>query len=294
VRHWKNVVVLPTQHVVVTAELCVPAFMILNYNDDFGYDQYEYSSWMASSSAEAGKSTSVCVYTCHDTGHTIVVKAIPWADDEDEIKHVRALCGVTQHAIVPARVAYEALKPPGRVKTTPELLNSAFFTCVIMPHGGATLLKVCHANWPTVRDNLPDATYQADIQQKMVSHIEDLVSAATGIAHMCAELLQHGLCYVDLKKSNVLVDPNNNNLMNFCDYGAISSVHDDDACATYPPPDYPNGLKIEASPSVIVYGLGALLFCPPPGRASKQLRRSCGADAQSAFFGMVYVFQIKQ
>jgi hypothetical protein len=51
------------------------------------------------------------------------------------------------------------------------------------------------------------------------------------------------------------------NQIRFCDYGAISALWDDDACATYPPPDYPNGLQIQANENVIVYGLGALLFC---------------------------------
>jgi hypothetical protein len=174
--------------------------------------------------------------------------------------HVNTLCVIAQEAIVPARVVYEARKPPKRYATTSTNdVDAIYYTCVIMPHGGDTLLKVCHCNWPFLGDEaLPD---RLDVQQKLINHISDLVDAASKVAGMCNELLGHGLCYVDLKKSNVLVDPKNHNQLFFCDYGAISPLSDGDACATYPPPDYPNGLKIEATQSVIVYGLGALLFC---------------------------------
>jgi ABC-type taurine transport system substrate-binding protein len=74
-----------------------------------------------------------CYYTCHSTGHVIVVKTIPWVDDADEVMHVNTLCDTDQNAIVPARVVYKALKPPKRCATISQNdADAAFFTCVII------------------------------------------------------------------------------------------------------------------------------------------------------------------
>lgn len=277
VRLWHNVVATPSLSIVVNAEGCrVPTFIIRNARQtDLRVDEYEFVHWIAGvANTKAHELCNhVCCYSCLATGHRIVVKTIPWQEDEDEVSTVSLLLNSLQQAIVPARVVHRARKPfrnkalaaSATVKVTQDV-SSAWFTCVIMPYVGPTLHRVAFDLRPIVKGAYPDGALRAHMRARMVEWLTTVQSIVASVAGCCLDLERAGLCYVDLKKTNVLVacegdDARSSRRVQLCDYGALTRVNAGDACATYPPPENPTGLGIVASPAVVAYGLGVLFYC---------------------------------
>ena len=84
----------------------------------------------------------------------------------------------------------------------------------------------------------------------------EVCATVVRVGELCQRLLYHGLAYTDLKPSNVCIDAAGN--VRLVDFGALAEVGTCDACATYPPPEYPYGTEVPATDETVAYGIGAL------------------------------------
>jgi hypothetical protein len=292
VRNWDNVVASPSSFVVVNQSgLSVPAFVIWLYTPD-AVRIYEHLSWLAGGDSPTHACNNVCIYACHESGQRLVIKSVPWQDDIEEVVHVNALLSSQQNAIVPARVVYTALQPPDvptkRDFCRSKRLASEYFTCVIMQYAGETLQKVCNSVRIVPTYNTPSAFsgVSPETRVQLTAFIRDMLLVMKQVSQCCKDLYAVGLCYVDLKKCNVLVDRDQETDSHWrvclCDYGALAREHHKDSCATYPPPSRPSGQNITATSSVVAYGLGVMLFSVLFAHQEKWLRyKECATRLHS-------------
>jgi serine/threonine protein kinase len=172
----------------------------------------------------------VAHYVGARSGERIIVKALP----HDEASYEENIITRREHEcrvlMVPARIAHKAVIPSIGAE-----VSAQNYTVVLMPYYGEPLSRASNLQ------HLPALGVVYEVSQK------------------CADLLELGLAYTDMKPANVLFFEDRG--VSLCDYGSLVPVGANDGSATYPPPEYPRGTNVPANEASVVYGLGALLVC---------------------------------
>lgn len=161
----------------------------------------------------------------HDIGDVIAVKTIVYKEQQGELAAIQLAADLP--GIVPAACLYVGEQRPC---DTPEA-----YSCIVMPYVPTTLHR---------------AIRTADHYQ--------CLTLLRDVAKMVYSMYVSGLCYVDLKMTNIVITKDAQLL--FIDYGSLGEIGTCEAYATYPPVESPTGVLVECSESTMVEIFGSFLL----------------------------------